>query len=318
MISGCSHEKRNKHGKDRKGNQRWKCRTCGVTITDNDCRRPLGDMRISIDDAATVLNLLLEGMSIRACERITGMNRDTICDLVVVAGESIEAFMRRTIVDVEAEEIQLDEIWDFVAMKSRTKERRNNHDPDTGDVWTWIGLDANSKMVLAHATGLRDHATCNELLTQLSKATTGPCQVTSDGLRLYTLNVPFAMGSRAAFAQLVKSYSSSQSETRYSPATITSIEKIPRLGNPDEDKISTSYVERFNLSLRMHVRRFTRLTNAHSKSRRHHAAMVSLFVGWYNFCRPNQALGKKVSPAMAGGLADSVWKIKDLLKNAVE
>ena len=146
MISQCHHENRNKHGKDRKGQQRWKCRTCGTTFTSEESR-PLGDMRIDLDAAAQVLHLLLEGMSIRACERITGMNRDTICSLILVAGESVERFMLENIKDVEAKEIQLDEIWDFALMKSRTKERLGNDNPDAGDVWTWLAIDAKSKMV---------------------------------------------------------------------------------------------------------------------------------------------------------------------------
>lgn len=153
-------------------------------------------------------------------------------------------------------------------------------------------------------------------MARLNTATIGRCQVTSDGLRLYTHNVPFHLGSRVDFAQLVKSYASSQTETRYSPATITGIDKTPRVGNPDEDKISTSYAERLNLSVRMHVRRFTRLTNAHSKSARHHEAMVAIFVAWYNWCRPNMALGRKVSPAMKAGLAGKVWSIETLLRAA--
>ena len=119
--------------------------------------------------------------------------------------------------------------------------------------------------------------------------------------------MPLYLGSRCSFAQLIKTYSASQSEIRYSPASIIGIEKHVRFGNPDEDKISTSYAERLNLSLRMHCRRYTRLTNAHSKSFRHHAAMTSLLVAWYNFCRPHMALGKKTTPAMAAGLTGTVW-----------
>lgn len=176
-------------------------------------------------------------------------------------------------------------------------------------------------MILSHAVGQRDQGTCEEFLTKLNDATVGQCQITSDGLKLYTYNVPFHLGSRISFAQLVKSYSSSQTETRYSPATITGIDKTKRFGNPDEDKISTSFSERLNLSVRMHVRRFTRLTNAHSKSGRHHEAMTALFVAWYNFCRPNLALKMKGdatrrTPAMASGLTNDIWTLTELLTQA--
>lgn len=310
----CSHEQRTKHGKDRNGNQRWKCRKCGSTFT-SDENRPLGDMRIDLDKAAMVLRMLLEGMSIRACERLTGMKRDTICDLILVAGENCERFLRESVTGVEAKTIELDEIWSFVRCKHRTKEIKH-HSDDCGDSWTWLAIDADSKLVLAHAVGQRNEATCGSFLRQLDNATVGRCQVTSDGLRLYTYNVPFHMGPRCDFAQLAKSYASTQAETRYSPATIISAEKVVRFGNPDEDKISTSYSERLNLSVRMHVRRFTRLTNAHSKSQAHHAAMMALFCAWYNYCRAHQSLGKKVTPAMAAGLAKNVWDIETLLRAA--
>ena len=271
-------------------------------------------MRISLDDACKVLSLLLEGMSIRACERLTGTKRDTICDLVLLAGENCQRFLADNVKDVRAEVIELDEIWDFVGLKHRTKQRLGYISED-GDAWTWLAIDAKSKLILSHAVGLRDENTCSKFLTQLDNSTDGPCQVTSDGLNLYR-NVPFYLGSRVSFAQLVKIYSAAQTEIRYSPATIIGCEKSIRFGNPDEDKISTSYSERLNLSVRMHLRRYTRLTNAHSKSIRHHASMTSLFVAWYNYCRCNSACGKKTTPAMAAGLAGSVWTIKDLLENA--
>ncbi|MCE9543987.1 MAG: transposase [Planctomycetia bacterium] len=310
----CQHENRKKHGRDRKGQQRWKCPKCGATFTSNEAR-PLGNMRTDLDDAARVLGMLLEGMSIRACERLCGMKADTICDLVLLAGENCERFLRENVRNVQADTIELDEIWDFVAMKGRTKERLGRVG-EVGDSWTWLAIEGTTKLVLSHAVGLRDDETCNRFLAQLNNATIGQCQVTSDGLGLYTLRVPFHMGSRASFAQLVKTYSSSQTETRYSPATIMSAEKVTRFGQPDEEKISTSYAERLNLSLRMHVRRYTRLTNAHSKTARHHAAMTALFIGFYNFVRPNMALGKKVTPAMAAGLTGHVWTIRELLTTA--
>ena len=314
IAPACQHARRKKHGKDRKGQQRWRCPDCRKTFT-SDQRRPLGDMRIDLDKACTVLGLLLEGMSIRACSRVCKIKPDTICDLVLLVGQNCQRFLREKVKGVAAKRIELDEIWGFIYAKSRTVER-NNLSLAYGDSWTWLAIDADSKLILSHAVGHRNEHTCRRFLEQLRDSTTGPCQVTSDGLRLYTLGVPLYLGTRCSFAQLIKTYSASQVETRYSPATITGIEKTIRFGSPDEDKISTSYSERLNLSVRMHVRRFTRLTNAHSKSVDHHAAMMAIFCAWYNHCRCNQSLGKKVSPAMAAGLTEKPWTIRELLEAA--
>jgi transposase-like protein/IS1 family transposase len=311
----CKHEKLTKHGKDRKGQQRWKCGCCGATVVRDDHQRPLGDMRLEMDKAVMVLKLLLEGMSIRAAERITGVNKDTICDLVLTVGQNAERFMLETIRNVEAKTIELDEIWGFVFCKNRTIESKG-HSAEMGDAWTWLAIDADSKMILSQVTGKRDESTARTFLNRLDRATVGRCQVTSDGLPTYTYNVPACMGPRVDFAQLVKSYKSEQVETRYSPAQITGIEKTVRFGNPDESKISTSYSERFNLSVRMHNRRMTRLTNAHSKKPEHHAAMMSLWIAYYNFCRKHESL-KGRTPAMVAGLSDKPWSVEELLKFTV-
>jgi transposase-like protein/IS1 family transposase len=309
----CSHEKLTKHGKDRKGAQRWKCNRCGSTVT-RQMERPLGSMRIELAQAANVLRMLLEGMSIRACRRITGLKIQTICDLIIHVGDNCGRLLESKIKAIPASYVEMDELWSFVGMKAKTAAQKMLG-PEVGDSWTWLAIDADTKLILSHAVGLRDESTCQRFLTRLNKATTGRMQVTSDGLGLYTYNVPFTLGTRVDFAQLIKSYSNTQEETRYSPGTIMKAEKVARFGLPDMDRVSTSYSERLNLSVRMHVRRFTRLTNAHSKSVAHHDAMMNIFVAWYNFARRNEAL-KKQTPAMASGLTDRAWSIEDLLRNA--
>jgi IS1 family transposase len=271
-------------------------------------------MRIELEQAVTILKMLLEGMSIRACSRIVGIKPDTICDLVLHVGQNCETFLESTVRNVEAKTIQLDEQWQFVYAKQKTV-LAHNIAGDVGDSWSWFAIDANSKLILAHVVGKRDDASCATFLTRLNNATIGRCQITSDGWGGYTHAVPMAFGSRCDFAQLVKHYKSQQEETRYSPAKITSIEKVPRFGSPDKALISTSFVERFNLSVRMHCRRYTRLTNGHSKSLDHHAAMTALFVAFYNFCRKHETL-KGQTPAMAAGLTDHAWTIRELLENA--
>jgi transposase-like protein/IS1 family transposase len=314
MISvACQHGKLTKHGKDRKGNQRWKCAGCGATVTE-EFERPLGDMRIELSAAVNILKMLLEGMSIRACERITSIKRDTICDLILHVGGNCERMLKEKVRGVKAERVELDEIWGFVHCKARTAERKILG-PEVGDSWTWLAVDAKSKLVLSHAVGWRDEPTCRRFLSRLAGATAGRLQITSDGLGLYSHNVPFTFGTRVDFAQLIKTYASTQQETRYSPATIIKAEKVARFGEPDMDYVSTSYSERLNLSVRMHVRRFTRLTNAHSKSRAHHEAMMAIFVAWYNFSRKHETLKGK-TPAMAAGLESMPWTIETLLKTA--
>jgi IS1 family transposase len=274
-------------------------------------------MRLDLDTALRILGNLLEGMSIRACERQTGVAHRTICDLILQVGQNCETWLIQNVKGVAAKYIEMDEIWGFVGMKQKTADRKNCG-PEVGDSWTWLAIDGESKLILGHAVGQRDEQTCLKFLNRVNCATIGHTQISADGYKCYTSNVPYVFGNRTDFAQIIKSYKSSQSEIRYSPATIDRIEKKPVFGQPDEAHISTSYSERYNLSVRMHNRRFTRLTNAHSKSGAHHAAMVALFIAWYNFCRTNLAHKEKgkpgKTPAMAAGLADRVWDLRELLE----
>jgi IS1 family transposase len=272
-------------------------------------------MRISMKEATTALGMILEGMSVRATARLTGLHPGTICDLVLLAGENCRRLLDAKVVGVPVTDVQLDEIWSFVGMKEKTRVAQARSS-EWGDCWTFIAIERETKLVLAHTIGQRDMATCTRFLKQLDRATTGRFQLSTDGLKSYTLNVPFVLGNRVDFAQLIKTYASTQNTVRYSPAKITGCEKIPQLGNPDEDRICTSHVERLNLTIRMNLRRFTRLTNGHSKSLKHHVAMQAILFAWYNFVRVHTAIKK--TPAMASGLSDHVWTIKELVAQAAE
>lgn len=314
VVSICQHEQTQKYGKDRKGAQRLRCVACGQTFT-QEAPRPLGNMRIELKDAATALGLLLEGMSIRAVERITGMNRDTICDLILVVGENCKRMLAEKVRDVPVTDVQCDEIWSFVGMKERQR-MASLRTGDEGSSWTFVAVERNTKLVLAHHVGQRDNQTCWEFVGQLSKATAGRFQISTDGLGAYTLNVPFMFQGRVDFGQLVKNYGGGNSTGRYSPAKIISAEKRPRTGKPDPDRICTSHIERLNLTLRMSLRRFTRLTNAHSKSLKHHRAMQAIFFAAYNFVRKHDTIKK--TPAMAAGLAEKAWTMRQLIERAAE
>lgn len=185
--------------------------------------------------------------------------------------------------------------------------------PEIGDSWTYIALERNTKLVLAHHCDLRNSVATDVFLSNVRRAVDASkeFQCTADGFQSYRTAVPFALGSNVSFAQLIKHYAATQEQTRYSPAQITGIEKIVQFGNPEIDKISTSHVERFNLSMRMSLRRFTRLTNGHSKRLAHHISMQNIFVAFYNFCRKHETL--KTTPAVASGLMDRPLSIQELL-----
>jgi len=314
ICIACQHEKSVRGGKDRKGNQRYLCNQCGkYFLAASD--KPLGNMRISTKQAAIAIGLLVEGMSIRSVERVTELHRDTIDDLILTAGENCQRLLDSKIKGVEVKDVEADELWSFVGMKEKTRLARMRSQ-EFGDSWTFIAIERETKLILAHKVGLRDHETCWAFLLKLKSAIgNGHFQMTTDGLRSYTLNVPYVFGMQVSFAQLIKSYSSSQEQTRYSPATISGIEKLPIFGAPEEDRISTSFIERFNLTLRMSNRRHTRLTNAHSKSLKHHKAMQAIVFAHYNFCRKHETL-KGNTPAMASKLADHVWTIRELVELA--
>ena len=305
----CQCERFVKNGKSRKGEQRFKCKDCGRRWTEEQ-DKPIGDMRIDLDRAALAIQLLVEGTSVRAASRISGLAQDTISKLILIVGDKCEKFLAKTIKGVQCSYVEADEVWSFVGCKERTR-KSLGYGPEMGDSWTFVAIDRESKLVLAHHIADRSLDASYDFLTKLANATTGEFQLTTDGWHGYTNAVPMTLGRRVHFAQLIKNYESEQETVRYSPAKIKSIEKVVRFGSPDPAMISTSFVENWNLQLRMSSRRHTRLTNAFSKSRQHHVAMQHIFVAAYNFCRKHGTLKK--SPAMAAGLADSVWTIKTLL-----
>jgi IS1 family transposase/transposase-like protein len=313
VVSLCQHSETKKHGRDRNGNQRRHCMVCGKTFIETGVR-PLGDMRIELKDAALALGMLLEGLSIRSVERLTGLHRDTICDLILVVGANCERFSESAIRGVESKEIQVDEIWSFVGCKERTRVS-SRYTGDEGDSWTWTAIDRQNKLMVAYHVGQRDNASCVPFLEKIKAATTGRFQLSSDGLGSYTLNVPFTFRDRVDFGQLIKTFGATKAAAgRYSPAKITGAEKKAIYGSPDPDKVCTSHVERMNLTIRMQIRRFTRLTNAHSKSLKHHRAMQAIFFAFYNFCRKHETI--KQTPSQAAGIADHAWTIRELLEQA--
>lgn len=313
VVSSCQHLQVKKHGRDRKGNQRYKCTLCGQTFV-KQTNKPLGNLRISLKEAVAALNLLLEGMSIRATARITGTCKKTICDLILAVGANCERFMESTIRNVNSLDIQADEIWSFVGMKEKQR-FSGGHTGEEGNSWTFLAIDRDTKLVLAHHIAeQRNNEACAVFLAKLQSAITGRFQLSTDGLGAYSLNVPFTFKGDVDFGQLIKNFQGGRSTGRYSPGKIIKAEKRPMYGEPDVAKICTSHIERMNLSIRMHLRRFTRLTNAHSKSLKHHSAMQAIFFAWYNFSRNHETL--KQTPAMAAGLVSKRWSVRELIEQA--
>ncbi len=313
----CQSEGR-KFGKDRDGNQRFQCTACRKTFSDRPAR-PLGDMRIDMEKAIVVLHHLVEGTSIRATERLIGTNRNTILDLLVLIGERCEMLLDSRMDRLPVVDIQVDEVWGFVAMKEKTRQRNKPDELLIGDAYCFIGIERETKLILAWHLGRRTTEDAFEFANKLAYATSGRFQVTTDGFGPYRAAIPSELGA-ADFAMLVKHYAT-KDDHKYSPGEVTGATKVPCVGNPDMDRCCTSHVERQNLTVRMQNRRMTRLTNAFSKKWANHAASLALHFCYYNFCRPHQTLtaraeGRKTTPAMASGLEDHPWTLRELVEKS--
>lgn len=273
--------------------------------------------KLSTERQAAVIRALWEGNSVAATCRMVGAAKGTVLTLLRNVGAHAKNHHDRMVRNVAAKQIQLDELWSFVGKKEKRTSREKAM--GLGDVWTYYALDRDTKMVIAYRVGNRDMATTHAFVRDLADRLAGRCQITSDGLHMYRSAVEAAFGWWGTdFAQLVKVYAADweAAKGRYSPATCIGAEKTRIMGDPDPDSVSTSHVERMNLTTRMQVRRFTRLTNAYSKKLANHLYAVALHVMWINYCRPSQALSKgrnKITPAMAAGLSDHVWTAEDVL-----
>jgi IS1 family transposase len=264
---------------------------------------------------AQILHLLCEGSSIRAVTRLTGASKNTVSKLLVDAGRACAAYQDRVLRNLTCKRVQVDEIWSFVRVKGGNVAKAKVASLDAGDVWTWIALDADTKLIASFYVGDRTYNSACEFIGDLAERLAGRIQLTSDGHRAYLVAVQEAFGNDIDYARLVKIYGQDggkSPERRYSPPVCIGAEKHPVIGNPDNDHISTSYVERQNLTMRMNMRRFTRLTNGFSKKIENHACAVALHSMFYNFVRIHQTL--KMTPAMAAGVTDRLWEMTDLVE----
>jgi IS1 family transposase len=259
-----------------------------------------------------ILNLLVEGNSLRATARITDVAFNTVAKLFVDAGKACAAYQDKALRDLRCKRLQLDEIWSFVYAKEKNVPSAKAAPDGAGDVWTWVAIDADTKLVASWHIGDRSGLTAITFADDLVSRLANRVQITTDGHRAYLEAIEGAFGGDVDYAILHKVYGQSpeSAKGRYSPAECIGIQKHRIEGNPDPKHVSTSFVERQNLTMRMSIRRFTRLTNAFSKKLENHAHSVALHYMHYNFARMHKSL--RMSPAMAAGVTDKLWSIEDI------
>lgn len=268
--------------------------------------------RLSKERQAQVIKCLCEGLGIRATVRMTGASKNTIVKLLAEIGTVCSEYQDKHLRNLQTKRIQCDEIWSFCYAKARNVPKDLKGKFGFGDVWTWTALDADSKLILSWQVGARDAYHAQVFMYGLAKRLANRVQLTTDGHRVYLDAVDLAFGNDIDYAMLVKMYGAERDkEATYSPAKVVSCHTVRITGDPEAEHISTSYVERANLSMRMQMRRFTRLTNAFSKKISNHIAALSLYFMYYNFCRVHQTL--RVTPAMEAGIADHVWDIEEIV-----
>jgi len=268
--------------------------------------------RLTIQKRAQILSALVEGTAINAIVRMTGVSKVTILKLLKDVGEACLKFENEALRNLPCKKIQCDEIWSFCYAKEKNVPHDKQGQLGYGDVWTWTALDAETKLLCSWMIGDRSAVTARAFMKDLAGRLANRVQLTTDGHRAYLEAVESAFGVDVDYAMLVKLYGNDrETEARYSPAECIGCRKVEITGSPEPKHISTSHVERHNLTIRMHMRRFTRLTNAHSKKIENHQHAFALHSVFYNFAKVNQSI--RVTPAMEAGIADHVWTMEEIV-----
>ena len=271
--------------------------------------------QLPIKSRAMILKMLCEGMSMRATARLADVSFNTVAKLLIDAGKVCADLHDQRVQNVTASKVQCDEIWSFTAAKQKNVARMKAPVEGAGDTWTWTALDSDTKLIISWLVGGRDSEYATAFIDDLRSRLANRVQLTTDGLHAYLEAVEGAFGGDVDYAQLIKMYGEPTKpgpERKYSPAECTGTKKRVIAGYPEKALVSTSHVERQNLTMRMHMRRFTRLTNAFSKKFENHMHMVALYAMFYNFCRVHKTL--RVTPAMEAGLTDTIWDMEDIVK----
>jgi len=268
--------------------------------------------RLSVAYRAAILGMLVEGNSLRSCSRLADVSINTVTKLLVDLGAACAKFHDEHVRNVRVRRLQADEIWCFVGAKAKNV-RPEKKAEGWGDVWTWTGLDADTKLCVSYLVGGRDGEWAKEFMQDCAHRVKGRVQITTDGHKAYLEAVEDAFGADIDYAQLQKIYGAPTDAEmrRYSPAQCIGADMKVVSGDPDPKHVSTSYVERHNLTMRMGMRRFTRLTNGFSNKIENHIAMVAIHAVYYNFARIHKTL--RITPAMAAGLSDHVWSLEEIV-----
>jgi IS1 family transposase len=269
--------------------------------------------RLASWERAQIIRCLVEGNSIRSTVRITGYAKNTVTKLLVDIGKACAAYQDEALRHLPASRIECDEIWSFVGMKAKTVPEERRGEPGIGDAWTWTALDPDTKLMCSWLVGDRSVEDAEAFIADLAGRLSNRVQITTDGFAAYIGAIAAAFGTNVDYAMLLKEYGMDASEDRrFSPPVVLAETVKVISGDPDEGKISTSYVERSNLTMRMGMRRMTRLTNGFSKKTENLAAAVAVHFMYYNFGRPHKTLGRGVTPAMAAGIAGGVWTCEQI------
>ena len=269
--------------------------------------------KLSLQKRAQVVAALVEGSGINSVSRMTGVGKPTILRLLASLGTACMEYQDRSLRNLTCKRIQVDEVWSFCYGKDRNLPDELKDRFGFGSVWTWMAIDPDTKLIPSWLVGNRDAEYANKFISDLASRLSTRVQLTGDGHRPYLEAIEGAFGSKIDYSMLVKLYSNppTGNQTRYSPGVCCGIKKSKIAGNPDKKHVSTSYAERHNLQMRMSLRRFTRLTNAHSKKIQNHIHAIAMYTMYYNFVRIHQSL--RVSPAMAAGVSDHLWSLEDMV-----
>jgi IS1 family transposase/transposase-like protein len=316
IVAVCQHANRKKFGTTKAGTGRFRCKDCGKTFTAST--ELFDGMRIDLDRAAQIIGMLVEGSSVSAVARITDTDPHTIIDLMVLVGERCESFMAEQIRGIQVDDVQCDEIWQFIFCKNATAAQKK-YVGGCGDSWCWTAIERNTKLMVTWHMGRRAMDDNHAFMRKLAVATTGRFHLSTDGYRTYEDAVRWNLGQRVDYGQVQKIYGKTNAEEqrKYSPARIIGCSRRVVSGKPELRRTSTSHCERMNGSIRNFTKRMGRLTYCFSKRWANHKAALALFFCHYNWCRKHRSL-KGQTPAMASGLSSQPWNVRELLQRVCE